>query len=293
MIYIQTRQTVFPKSIYIGDRAEIRCQFTSDTTLTEGALSAQNFISSIDFSVCEIKDITLQSAGPAAGNNSYNLIINFVPWHTGSIHLPDFEIYLPSSSEEKELYGTIHFEEIKVLSLVEQQGVNSLQDYASPLLLPGTAYKIYGSIAAFIILLIIFIRLIVKRHAVAFWFKTMKLRLRYRRNKKNAIKALKALKPEKDSATLMQKIMREYLEVRLEYPFTKTLTSEMSLAFDRATLSLADENKQNAFEDIVRVFVRTDYIRFSSSGRFKDGEFSELINNLINDILVIEEGKNA
>ena len=291
MIYLQTRQTVFPKSIYVGDRAEIRCQFTTDVTLTEGAISSQNFTSLIDYSVCEIKDITLQSAG--AGNNSYTLIINFVPWHTGSIHLPDFEIYLPSASEENIVYGTIHFEEIKVLSLVEQKGVNSLQDYASPLLLPGTAYKIYGSIAAFIILLIILIRLIVKRHAVAFWFKTMKLRLRYRRNKKNTIRALKALEPEKDSATLLQKIMRQYLEVRLEYPFTKTLTSEMSLAFDRATLSLADENKQTAFENIISIFVRTDYIRFSSSGSFEDGEFSALVNNLIDDILVIEEGKNA
>ena len=85
--------------------------------------------------------------------------------------------------------------------------------------------------------------------------------------------------------------MREYLEVRLAYPFTKTLTSELSLAFDKSTGGLADENRQASFEDIIGTFVRTDYIRFSKSKAavFAAGEFASLVNNLIDDINVIEE----
>ncbi len=290
MIYLETHQTIFPKSIYIGDKAELRCQFTSEAKLVTGSLSAQNFKSQIDYSTYEIKDISLQ----LEGFNSYNLTVNFVPWHTGAMQFPDFELYL-ANGDGSELYGTIKFEEIKILSLVEQNNVNTLQEPSSPLLLPGTVYKLYGTLAAIIILLIIFIRLIIKRQSVAFWFKTIKLKHRYKKNKRNTIRALKALQPQKESATALQKIMRSYLENRLEYPFTKTLTSEMSRAFDEATLSLADEKRQTAFEDIISVFIRTDYIRFSSSTGFENGEFTELTNKLLQSIYIIEEEgeKNA
>ena len=290
MIYLETHQTIFPKAIYIGDKAELRCQFTSEAKLATGTLSAQSFKTQIDYSSYEIQDITLQ----LEGLNSYNLTVNFVPWHTGVLQFPDFEIYL-ADGDGTELYGTILFDEIKILSLVEQNKVNSLQEPASPLLLPGTVYKLYGSLAAIIILLIVFIRLIIKRQSVAFWFKTIKLKHRYKKNKRYTIRALKALQPEKESATAMQKIMRSYLENRLEYPFTKTLTSEMSRAFDEATFSLADENRQTAFDAIISVFVRTDYIRFSSSTGFENGELTDLTDTLLQAIDIIEEEgeKNA
>jgi hypothetical protein len=85
--------------------------------------------------------------------------------------------------------------------------------------------------------------------------------------------------------------MREYLELRLNYPFTKKLTSEMRIAFDQASCGLADENRYAVFENIISIFVRTDYIRFSDSSdaKFEEGELSQILNNLIDDINVIEE----
>ena len=108
-----------------------------------------------------------------------------------------------------------------------------------------------------------------------------------------SLKALVAKTEEaSDICTKLQKLMREYLELRLEYPFTKTLTSEMSLAFEKATLGLADEKKQDAFESIIAVFVRTDYIRFSGAAdaTFKTDELSTIVNTLIENINIIEEG---
>ena len=89
--------------------------------------------------------------------------------------------------------------------------------------------------------------------------------------------------------------MREYLELRLDYPFTKKLTSELNLAFEQASCGLADENRLQAFEQIIAVFIRTDYIRFSKGENAvcKPGEFSELINTLVNSIEVIESVKPA
>ena len=133
---------------------------------------------------------------------------------------------------------------------------------------------------------------------MAFWLKNLKLKHRYAKNKKNTIRQLKALASQPDgntdsdsqTATLIQAIMRTYLELRLNYPFTKTLTSELSLAFDKATFSLADENRLNAFENIISVFVRTDFIRFSSSqtAAFSPSEKQELISTLLEAINTIE-----
>ena len=288
MIYIQTQQTVFPKSVYIGDRTELRCSFRHEGAVQVSAVGMDCFITEPDFSLYDITSVTVQEAG----QGYYTLVLSFVPWHTGKISFPDFE--LPD-------VGVIHFDDISVLSLVEQQGVQGLKSYSSPLLLPGTAYKIYAGIAVIVILLIIIIRLVVKRQSIIFWARNLKLRRRYARNKRIAVKQLRALcsgpqkgqQPQSDSelSTAVQKIIREYLEVRLAYPFTRTLTSEMSLAFDTATGGLADENRQAAFEDIIGAFVRTDYIRFSKSrdAVFADGEFTTLVNKLIDDMNVIEE----
>ena len=296
MIYIQTKQSVFPKAIYIGDVAELRCSFTSDSVVVKGPASTQAFTQPLDLSVYDIKEISVQPVAAQQGEaGNYNLVIKFVPWRTGKLALPDYEL---------QGVGTIHFEPIEILSLVDQQNISSLRSYSSPLLLPGTAYKIYAGIAVFIVLLVLLIRLIIKWRSVVFWFKNSKLKRRYARSKKNTIRALKALEEkasggfsDSETCTMLQKIMREYLELRLDYPFTKTLTSEMSAAFNTATCGLADEKRYSAFENIISVFVRTDFIRFSDSAdaTFKSGELSEHINTLISAIDAIESegGENA
>lgn len=286
MIYIQSQQTTFPKAIYIGDKAELRASFTTGTQLETGLLSTQSFLQPLDLSLYDINEITLQKS--AADN--YTLVINFTPWCTGQISFPDFQL---------QGAGTLHFEGVQIKSLVEQEGATDIRSFSSPLLLPGTTYKIYGGITLFVILLILIIRLIIKRRSVILWFKNVKLKRRYARSRRYTVRALKALAAKSEvpaqTSTSLQKLMREYLELRLEYPFTKKLTSEMSLAFDHASCGLADEKRQEAFEDIISVFVRTDFIRFSDAhkARFEEGELSAIIKRLIEAINVIEEGGNA
>ncbi|MCR4899436.1 MAG: hypothetical protein K5907_01290 [Treponema sp.] len=295
MIYVQTSQTVFPKSVYIGDKAELRCTFKHGSNLPAGKLSVSSFTDIPNFTLYDISSISLVEAGP----DTWNLVLSFVPWHTGRISFPDFEL---------EGVGFIHFEDVQVLSLVEQEKIEELQSYSSPLVLPGTAYKIYAALIAFVVFLIVFIRLIVKRRAIIFWAKNFKLKRRYSKNRRVTLKQLKYLctqyvdadansshRHELDSvlATAAQRIMREYLEVRLAYPFTKKLTSELYSGFEEATGGLADENRTAAFEDITSAFFRTDYVRFSEAkdAVFAPGEFMSIINNLIDDIYVIEEVK--
>ena len=283
MIYIQSQQSTFPKAIYIGDKAELRCSFSSGAALSTGTLSTEGFAQQLDFSLYDIKDISLQQSG----TDYYTLVISFTPWRTGEILFPDFEITGA---------GTVHFDGFQIKSLVEQQGAKDIRTFSSPLLLPGTTYKIYGGIAVSVVLIIVIVRLIVKWRSVVLWIKNVKLKRRYAKSKRYTLRALKALTVSEQEPALicteLQKLMREYLELRLEYPFTKTLTSEMSLAFQNATCGLADEKRQDVFDNIISVFVRTDYIRFSNAqdAVFQNDELSTIINTLSDSITVIEEG---
>ena len=63
MIYIQSQQTIFPKTIYIGDKAELRCSFSSSAALTTGNLSAESFLDNLDFSLYDLNSVSLQKNG--------------------------------------------------------------------------------------------------------------------------------------------------------------------------------------------------------------------------------------
>jgi len=82
--------------------------------------------------------------------------------------------------------------------------------------------------------------------------------------------------------------MRNYLTIRLEAPFTNAITTELTPLFYKTTLGLLPEEKENAFFEIVSVFIRTDFIRYSRDAEFNTGEKSTLIQKLLENINTIE-----
>ena len=156
MITVQTQQVLVPKQVYIGDRAELRCTFS-----TSAKIKAEGFCGELDYNQYDIKDVKLQPSGV----NTYTLTIAFVPWRTGDIIIPDYRLSEEVSSDEM----IIHFNPVNIVSLTQKDSITTLRDSASPLLLPGTIYKLYGSLIAAILVLIVGIRLIVKHKDVAFF----------------------------------------------------------------------------------------------------------------------------
>ena len=281
-----TQQVLVPKKVYIGDTAELRCTFNSPSPSLK-TLVAQGTATLTNNSFSEDYDIKTVSLSPA-GVDFYQLTITFTPWKTGPLQFPPFEI------EGADII--LEFQPVQIVSLITTEGVNAttLRDTAAPLLLPGTAYKLYGTLAAFIIILIILIRIIVKRKSLLFYLNTKHLLRKYKKNKKQALRLLRQLTQKKAdnsdqlAAEKIQKILRNYLEVRFDYPFTKTVTSEMMKGWQSATSGLLSDKKEEAFGEIAASFIRTDYIRYSKRGSFRPGEIAHLVDNLISYIEVLE-----
>ncbi len=286
MQIISPQQVLIPKKVYIGDTAELRCTFNSPSPqlkqLTAAGIAELPLVSQSEKDFA-IQKITLSPAGV----DYYQFTITFVPWKTGDLTFPPMEI------EGSDVI--LEFQPLQIVSLISTDSANAttLHDSAAPLLLPGTAYKLYGSLAAFIIILIVIIRIIVKRKSLLFYFNQKKLLRKYKKNRKQTLKLLKKLeasssKKARDAAEELQKIMRNYLEVRFDYPFTRSVTSELMKGWQTATGGLLSDSKTEAFGEIAASFIRTDYIRYSKRGAFKEGELAQIIKNLSTQIEILE-----
>lgn len=288
MTNIQSQQILLPKKVYIGDTAELRVTFSSK------AQFAQNnpgiFAEALNQKEYVIQNIQLLQSGV----DYYQLSITFVPWKTGNIKISPYILTSPSGEEY-----CINFEPVSIVSLLDTKdsGFNTsiLQGQNAPFLMPGTAYKLWIGLIIFVLLLIAIIRIIIKRKELAFFIKNKKLLHKYRKNKRQTLKKLKQIispkaeeKSDQEKAELLQKTMRNYLEVRFEYPFTKTVTSQIVNGFNQATGGIAQESKIDAVGEIAGMFIRTDYIRYAKNAVFLNNEVQEIIEKLINNIETLE-----
>ena len=297
MSTIDMEQVLIPKKVHIGDTAELRCTFHTDSpslqTITEkgtARLSTDVFETEINTDIMEVLNIYLS----ATGSNYYQLNITFIPWSVGIIKFPNINIGSISISVKPE----------HIVSLSEEYKTTALKDVAPPLLLPGTSYKLYGSIVLGLILIIAGISAVAKRRQLCFFIKNKILQLKYKKNKKETIKKLLIIKNEsegtyndKETAGHIQNILRHYLEFRFSYPFTSVITSELVQVFHSITKELLSADKYTAFEEIASSFIRTDYIRYSndkcSSNSFINGEKTSLIDNLVKNIEILEHAEET
>ena len=295
MTTIAPQQILMPKKVYIGDTAELRCTFNSPAPqlkqLTANGIAKLPFVSQTDTEDYVIKDVSLAPAGV----DFYQLTITFVPWKTGDLLFPPMEIEGADT--------LLEFQPLQIVSLItaENAASTTLHDTAAPLLLPGTAYKLYGTLAAIVLLLIILIRLFVKRKSLMFYINNKRLLKKYKKNKKHTKKALYKIADTagqtdfnaKTAAENLQKVLRNYLEVRFGYPFTRTVTSDIMAGWQSVTGGLCSDKKEEAFGEIAACFIRTDYIRYSKGGSFEKDELVKLVEKLVLIIETLEKPEEA
>ena len=313
---VDSHQVLVPQNVYIGDTAELRVSFVSEKAekLLKGQSSVElplsNFTEELNFQEYQIEKINLITSGP----NNYTFVITFIPWKTGNIKFPQYALMSEENLELK-------FENVSISSLIKDESVG-LQGQNAPLLLPGTVYKIYGILVGVILVLLILIRLIVKRDSVAASIKKRKLIKKYKKNKKETLKNLgKLLKKNEisdvDFAAEIQRLIRNYLEVRFEVPFTKTVSSEIKEKFNLGFItnpkngrvkglnevsldrtyyveSPISEQKKEAINIIEKIFLDTDIIRYAQNSqglnktKFLENEKQEMVEIIKQNVEVLD-----
>lgn len=289
---VDSHQVLVPQNVYIGDTAELRVSFVSEKAekLLKGQSSVElplsNFTEELNFQEYQIEKINLITSGP----NNYTFVITFIPWKTGNIKFPQYALMSEENLELK-------FENVSISSLIKDESVG-LQGQNAPLLLPGTVYKIYGILVGVILVLLILIRLIVKRDSVAASIKKRKLIKKYKKNKKETLKNLgKLLKKNEisdvDFAAEIQRLIRNYLEVRFEVPFTKTVSSEIKEKFNYVESPISEQKKE-AINIIEKIFLDTDIIRYAQNSqglnktKFLENEKQEMVDIIKQNVEVLD-----
>lgn len=297
MATISPQQILIPKKVYIGDTAELRCTFNSPDPflkqLTSSGTAELPLVSQSTEPQEEyvIKNISLSPSGI----DFYQLTITFIPWKTGDLLFPSMEI------EGSDII--LEFQPIQIVSLIANENTNTstIRDTAAPLLLPGTTYKLYGTLSVFVIFLIICIRIILKRKNILFYINQKRLLKKYKKNKKQTIRNLYKIADEAEAAKIddqtaaenLQKSLRTYLEIRFDYPFTHTVASEIMQGWQTATGGLLSDTKTEAFGNIAASFIRTDFIRYSKNGKFEENELINLIEKIISQIQILEQNEES
>ncbi|MBQ2529008.1 MAG: hypothetical protein II584_01430 [Treponema sp.] len=208
------QQFVLPSEVYVGD--EVQLQYTFNSGVDFFALADSKHIDGDvlyinpalkPFADSEerynVNEVSLHRAGM-----SYTLLIKFIPWVTGELSFPEFNLSAcclgkdativekPAEPEASENEGGSDgkvFEEqvdtmaidsginpapyrikvhpVTVISLVEKLGAVSLRPPVSPLLLPGTNYIIWTLIVVGVLLLFGICFVIAKIRAIQnFWY---------------------------------------------------------------------------------------------------------------------------
>ncbi|ULQ60703.1 hypothetical protein K7I13_05375 [Brucepastera parasyntrophica] len=258
--------TLIPQEVFIGDIAE--CRFATDSfdsaaeQIFPVMLPPESLPSSPD---ATIHSITIQKNGP-----DITVSINFTPWKTGVLQLPPFFVnnvrILPPA--------------FQIASLMEKTGMAVLAPPRRPLLVPGTTYLIYGTIAAscviIMVLIIVFRKLIIARTITA---SARINRVRFKKTMKAMRKLEKKIRkqPQAEWYAQLSRVMRNYFGLLCRNDPLSLLSStgpeiaaEIKFVFFHIPDAISDS--------LLKMFEEMDMIRFS--GR----PFPDMRKDRIHDI---------
>ena len=266
-----TMQIVMPKTIYVGDTAELRYTFRSAVDffadMSDASLSREIALESLPFQT-DTDDYTILDASLDRNGLLYTLRFTFIPWNTGAIDFPMFDI-------SAAVYGggahpfIVDVQSVEVSSILQDQDDADLRASMGPLLLPGTMYVLYAAAVLSIVLFILLIRLVVTWQSVYEAYATRKLLRSYAKNAKELYRRLKRLDRaggktnDAEFCTELQQLIRHYLDFRFGYRFSAVSSSAIMDTFDKIMAGAMSEKSQSGAMSLAAVLRRTDYVRYA------------------------------
>ncbi len=299
-------QIVMPKDIYVGDPAEIHFSFESPESLLQEGVSLVTLHNDAHFFAglvddCSIKTMTLQRT-----NRYYVLVIQFVPWRTGNITIPAFDLcdMIPAESRAYDASVFVKLEPVTIASLAEKGGYTTLRPVFPPLLLPGTSYIVYVCVIVLIILCIIVVRILLHFHHIMAKMRSLITLMKYRHNAAGAVRELRKTSrlgtsvSESVVCERIEKTLRGYLSYRFAYPFESVTADRLSGCFTEDIMAgMISEEQLAGIEHLCALFARCDYIRFAQNSvqqpELQEHERSLLLTEAIGCIRFFEGGSNA
>ncbi len=293
----ETSQFVFPKRLLVGDLAELHYTFSSGVEFfpEEEQLDEKPLLlAKLPFSI-DNNDFTLTKAVLQRNGTMYTVVITFIPWKTGYLDFPQFDLY-------SAVFGTsavpfiIDPEAVEVNSVLAEEDM-ALRPLIPPLLFPGTIYFVYFMLILLIVLLGFVVQAVIRWRTISDRLAEKRLLRKYAKSSRFAMRQFRKL--EKNSHKIqdtafclaVQKIFRRYLSVRFGIDFNCLTTNQFYSAFESATGGVLDGFLVDNMEAIVEIFIRMDYVRFAQNSIesrkkpeshyaavLKDGERQELIN---------------
>ena len=266
-----TTQVVMPKTIYVGDRAELSYTFRSAVDffadMNDSILSRKIPLKSLPFET-DTDDYTILDASLERNGLLYTFRLFFIPWNTGSIDFPMFDI-------SAAVYGggsppfIVDVQSVEVSSVLQDQDDTELRASMGPFLLPGTMYALYAAALLSIILFIALIRLIVTWQSVCEAYATRKLLRSYAKNAKELYRRLRRLEragaktDDAEFCTELQQLIRRYLDFRFGYRFSAVSSSAIMDTFEKIMAGAMSEKTQSGAMSLAAVLRRTDYVRYA------------------------------
>ncbi len=269
-------QIMMPKNAFTGDRCELKYVFHSDADLFSDKITGKKtslLELAVDWPVfesqsekCFVYRAVLEHTG-----YEYALTLYFIPWHSGIIDFPPFNlsslVRYSQSLEEGGAVFNVDLSPVEINSLVEKLGVSSLRPSKGPFTLPGTTFILILISFVFLAFAALVVFVSFKIPLLLVYFMSTKEQRRLKKITRQTCRLLKKLlRSKKDDEFFCQHlsaVLRDYLCIRFTDDFKILTTSRYYEKFEQIAVGQLTEVQNNAVMDIIEVLQRCDYIRFA------------------------------
>ncbi|MBQ9238089.1 MAG: hypothetical protein IJ191_02050 [Treponema sp.] len=289
-------QYVVPYQLFVGDRAELYCTFACDVPLLTDD-TVPYFVAPNNFPIAADTDAyTIESMYITKNGDQYQLSCSFRPWTPGTITFPPIDVVAAVRGDAAAFSCVVAVKPVTVQSLLG--GGESLHGPHGPILLPGTVTMLYLYCAGGVCVCTVLIVLAVRWQRIRYKGKKWLKRLRYAGNVRRTLSRLNKLvhAPVDDPqfCTVLERIVRTYLEIRTGYVLSAVTTAELRDVCAGNGSERAGEHER-ALEMLGSVFCRADGVRFAIGAvdyvPLASGERTGLISRVRESIALFEAGE--
>ena len=278
-------QLFMPKTVYLGDTAELRYIFRSERdlfALADGAAKANDSISldaeTVAASLSPDGSIYVKNASLERLASEYTLTVTLVPWRAGTLSFAPIDVERLVRSEQhrqdESVSEPVVLAPVTIHSRASELHETELRPPAAPLVLPGTTAVLLVLAACAVLVLSALVVLVCKLPALSSLLAAVNATRFARRQAAAAIRKLRRIQRLSVRGSLemrafcseVQHIMRGFLEKRFSRPFDALATPSLYATFVDIAGGQLNEEQEKAVQALVCLFARTDYLRFAHEG---------------------------